>query len=183
MRLCHRCFSVTFATFLRRPFNRTPLDYYIFNSPMIKAYIFYYEASLSLIGVQESLFAGNKAKERISKRVFQENKARQIFRKTNIFLLSDTHTRFTYQGVKIFVFRKIWHALFSWNTRFGIRPFAILPIAIWRFTKLSVIKIFWNGTFNNAFEVDVFSSLTTHFKNSNCQMFPIRSGRGFLSTY
>ena len=27
---------------------------------------------------------GNKAKERISKRVFQENKARQIFRKTNI---------------------------------------------------------------------------------------------------
>ena len=28
---------------------------------------------------------GNKAKGRISKRVFQENKARQIFRKTNIF--------------------------------------------------------------------------------------------------
>ena len=28
--------------------------------------------------------AGNKPKGRISKRVFQENKARQIFRKTNI---------------------------------------------------------------------------------------------------
>ena len=28
---------------------------------------------------------GNKAKGRISKRVFHENKARQIFRKTNIF--------------------------------------------------------------------------------------------------
>ena len=28
-------------------------------------------------------FVGNKAKGRISKRVFQENKARQIFRKTN----------------------------------------------------------------------------------------------------
>ena len=28
---------------------------------------------------------GNKAKGRISKRVFQENKARQIFRKTNIY--------------------------------------------------------------------------------------------------
>ena len=28
---------------------------------------------------------GNKAKGRISKRVFQENKRRQIFRKTNIF--------------------------------------------------------------------------------------------------
>ena len=30
-------------------------------------------------------FVGNKAEGRISKRVFQENKARQIFRKTNIF--------------------------------------------------------------------------------------------------
>ena len=29
-------------------------------------------------------FVGNKAKGRISKQVFQENKARQIFRKTNI---------------------------------------------------------------------------------------------------
>ena len=30
------------------------------------------------------IFVGNKPKGRISKRVFQENKARQIFRKTNI---------------------------------------------------------------------------------------------------
>ena len=29
-------------------------------------------------------FVGNKPKGRISKRVFQENKVRQIFRKTNI---------------------------------------------------------------------------------------------------
>ena len=29
-------------------------------------------------------FIGNKAKQHISKRVFQENKARQIFRKTNV---------------------------------------------------------------------------------------------------
>ena len=27
----------------------------------------------------------------------------------------------------MFVFRKIWRALFSWNTRFEIRPFALLP--------------------------------------------------------
>ena len=27
----------------------------------------------------------------------------------------------------MFVFRKIWHALFSGNTRFEIRPFALLP--------------------------------------------------------
>ena len=27
----------------------------------------------------------------------------------------------------MFVFRKIWRALFSWNTCFEIRPFALLP--------------------------------------------------------
>ena len=27
----------------------------------------------------------------------------------------------------MFVFRKIWRALLSWNTRFEIRPFALLP--------------------------------------------------------
>ena len=27
----------------------------------------------------------------------------------------------------MFVFRKIWRALFSWNTRFEIRPFTLLP--------------------------------------------------------
>ena len=43
-------------------------------------------------------FFSNKAKGRTSKRVFQENKAPQI-----------------------------WHALFSWNTRFEICPFALLP--------------------------------------------------------
>ena len=32
----------------------------------------------------EEKIVGNNAKGRISKRVFQENKARQIFRKTNI---------------------------------------------------------------------------------------------------
>ena len=33
---------------------------------------------------QQAITVGNKAKERISKRVFQENKSRQIFPKTNI---------------------------------------------------------------------------------------------------
>ena len=27
----------------------------------------------------------------------------------------------------MFVFQKIWRALFSWNTRFEIRPVALLP--------------------------------------------------------
>ena len=43
---------------------------------------------------------GNKAKGRIWKRVFQENKARQIFRKTNIsYPLMRTRT-FVHQGVR-----------------------------------------------------------------------------------
>ena len=40
----------------------------------------------------EQKFVDNKAKERISKWVFQENKARQIFQKTNIFLPPDMQT-------------------------------------------------------------------------------------------
>ena len=31
------------------------------------------------------------------------------------------------RGEKMFVFRKIWQYYFSWNIRFEIRPFALLP--------------------------------------------------------
>ena len=45
-------------------------------------------------------FVGNKVKGQISKRVFQENKARQIFRKANIsYPLIRTRTC-AYQGVR-----------------------------------------------------------------------------------
>ena len=71
---------------------------------------------------------GNKAKGRISKRVFQENKARQIFRKNEHFLHPDTRTYVGVSGGKKFsFFRKIWRALFSWNTSSETRPFALLP--------------------------------------------------------
>ena len=47
-----------------------------------------YDGSALLTNLSEALhqyqFVGNKAKGRISKRVFQENKARQIFHKMNI---------------------------------------------------------------------------------------------------
>ena len=39
-----------------------------------------------------NLNVSNKAKGRISKRVFQENKARQIFRKTNISYVKSLFT-------------------------------------------------------------------------------------------
>ena len=50
---------------------------------------------------------GNKAKGRMSKPVFQENKARQVFRKTNIS-----------------------YPLICICTCFEIRPFALLPIIL-----------------------------------------------------
>ena len=52
---------------------------------------------------QRMQLVGNKAKARISKRMFQENKARQIFRKTNISY-SLIHTRTFYQIMLLFGF-------------------------------------------------------------------------------
>ena len=45
-------------------------------------------------------FVGNKAKGRISERVFQENKARQIFRKANISYLLMRTRPYAYQEVR-----------------------------------------------------------------------------------
>ena len=64
-------------------------------------------------------YASNKAKGLISKRVWQENKARQIVRKTN------THVCVSW-GKKCSFFGKIWRALFSCNIHFEIRLFAFL---------------------------------------------------------
>ena len=47
------------------------------------------------------LFAGNKEKGRILKRVFQENKACQIFRKTNISYPLIRTCTCEYQGIRI----------------------------------------------------------------------------------
>ena len=76
-----------------------------------------FRTSITLITwVINSEIVGNKVKGRTSKRVRQENKARQIFRKINM-----------HYPQEMFVFWKIWRALFFWNTRFHIRPFTSLP--------------------------------------------------------
>ena len=68
----------------------------------------------------------NKAKGRNSKRVFQENKARRISRKTNIsYPLIRTHVRT--RGVRNVLFAANLTWFFSWNTCFKIRSFALLP--------------------------------------------------------
>ena len=53
------------------------------------------------------------------------------------------HAKFSEE---IFVFRKIWHALFSWNTRFEIRPFALLPT---NFNINHCLRIQWGLIFGN----------------------------------
>ena len=62
----------------------------------------------------------NKIKGKISKRVLQGNKHAKFSENEN-FLPPDRHT-----GLKILIFRKIWRALFSCNTRFEIHLFVLL---------------------------------------------------------
>ena len=72
-------------------------------------------------------FVGNKVKGQISKWVFQENKACQIFRKTNIsYPLIRTRTC-AYQGVRNVRFSENLTCFVFLKHRFEIRPFAVLP--------------------------------------------------------
>ena len=69
----------------------------------------------------------NKAKGRISKRVFQENKARQIFWKTNISNpLIPTRTC-AYQGVRNVIFSKSLTSFLFLKLPFWDSPFAESP--------------------------------------------------------
>ena len=69
----------------------------------------------------------NKAKGRISKRVFQENKARQIFWKTNISNpLIPTRTC-AYQGVRNVIFSKSLTSFLFLKHPFWDSPFAVSP--------------------------------------------------------
>ena len=73
-------------------------------------------------------FVGNKAEKRISKRVFRENKARQIFRKTNITLwYADVRVRM--RRWEMFVFGK-----------FGL--FCFLQTGLLRFAYLTYYRRF-----------------------------------------
>ena len=109
-------------------------------------------------------FVGNKAKGRILKRVFQENKARQIFRKTNIFYPLIRSRTCAYHRVRnvhfsenlaCFVFLKnpFWDSLF----------FALLPTSYWILLLLSFSIV-------NAFSMQVhgkFSSSQVSFCEEN----------------
>ena len=78
----------------------------------------------------------NKAKGRISKRVFQENKARQIFRKTNIsYPLIRTRTYCWFFGKKCWLFGKFGVLCFLVTT---VLRFVLL--LYYRRSKMEVLK-------------------------------------------
>ena len=126
---------------------------------------------MSLFHISPSAqFVGNKAKNKakgwISKQVFQENKAHQIFQKTNI----------SYPLIR------------TWNTRFEIRPFALLPRL---YCNIKIKSIFWklHKSFMtsllellkwwvlNGLKVSSFLSRLTHFLVRYC--FDLDSHRWF----
>ena len=102
---------------------------------------------------------GNKAKGGISKRVFQESKARHIFRKTNIsyllihkhFFRPDTHMC-AYQGVRNVRFSENVARFVFLKHPFEIRPFALLPTILKSIYIYNFIVL--NFTFNS-FMTDV----------------------------
>ena len=61
---------------------------------------------------------------------FRKKESRPNFPKTNLsYPLIRVHvwTCVCIRGSKIFLFRKIWRALFSSNNRFEVRPFVLFP--------------------------------------------------------
>ena len=68
------------------------------------------------------------------------------------------HVRVGIMGYEMFIFRKIWCALFSWNTHFEIRPFALLP------TNSEASNIFNQSTkwMKNTFWKTCWKSNTRH---------------------
>ena len=97
-----------------------------------------YAAIIGISAKKVSYTVGNKAKVRISKRLLQENKARQNFWKINIsYTLTNTRTC-ACQGVRNV--RKIWRALFSCINRFEIRSFVIL-LRNWSTRMVEIKKI------------------------------------------
>ena len=79
-------------------------------------------------------FVGNKAKGQISKRVFQENKARQIFRTFLVFTCA-------YQGLRSIRFSENLACFVFLNNPFWDSSFCLITDALWYKSHM------WNTTF------------------------------------
>ena len=124
-------------------------------------------------------FVGNKAKGRISKRVFQESKARQNFRKTNIsYPLIRTRTC-AYQGVRNVCFSEILACFAFLKHPFWDSPFDLFPTVcrsmkfrnLWRFTMQTLcwkilLKVEWLIIFHKFAIINVGGELRNHFLKS-----------------
>ena len=141
---------------------------------------------------------GNKAKERISKRVFQENKARQIFRKTNIsYPLICTRTC-AYQGVRnvcfsenltCFVFLKhpFWYSRFCLITDelwlkilagMSSRTYNIIPPPFLSRSNL-------NGGWKPSIKNETSRKLSSNFDSDNIKIsiYPLICSQGKLNLF
>ena len=69
----------------------------------------------------------------------------------------------------MFVFRKIWRALFSWNTRFEIRPFALLPTFRQYQKNIAFSILYFFSSVASPTNVQIFISFlfSCFFKNTN----------------
>ena len=114
------------------------------------------------------LFDGNKAKERISKQMFQEKQSMPNFLKNEHFLPPDTHTYVCLSGGKeCSFFGKFGELCFSSNTRFEIRPFPFFPTFCLRHYRPTAIfgnwKPFKNDLMKNGLirNIRLFSKFMT----------------------
>ena len=108
-------------------------------------------------------FVGNKAKGRISKPVFQENKARQIFRKTNIFYPLIRPRTCPYQGVKNVRFSENLACFLFLKHRFWDSLFCLITEELWNVGK-------WDKEFVELVEDSLQKFLLGPFLNTLSQM-------------
>ena len=102
------------------------------------------------------LIVGKKAKKRISKRVFPESKARQIFRKTNIsYSLIRTSTcayqACVYQGVRNVHFSENLACFVFLKHPFWDSPFCLTTDVILFFLRFHLWDIFQENAFYKAY--------------------------------
>ena len=111
---------------------------------------------------------GNKAKGRISKRVFQENKARQIFRKKNLSDPLIHHLLVHIRGKKCLVFEKL-NVLCFLET--PVLIFTLLPYC-WHKTYLAITKtnVYWS---QSLIEDRQMSESFTQIRNKKRTIIPI----------
>ena len=93
----------------------------------------------------------NKAKGRISKRVFQESKARQNFRKTNIYLLIRKKCLFFGNfGVLCFLETPV--------LRFALFPYSRRYQTVKQFGKFTKISTIYGSVFYMKLKIEIGSS-------------------------